>query len=158
MASRERHTHPAAFKRIVAPALVVLIGFTACSDRTLSPERLPEDTPQASYSAQERRAAERLSIGNVGAIDAAGSAYRQATLCVIALESVAELAEAGNAMTPEQGRAIEQARRLFEERAQRNAADDQVVSPDEERRALEVQYPETRQRAQLALGCLRRLQ
>jgi len=158
MESLERYTHLAAFKRIVAPALIILIGLTACSDRTLSPDRLPDDTPQASYSAQERRAAERLSIGNVGAIDAAGSAYRQATLCVIALESVAELAEAGNAMTPEQGRAIEQARRLFEERAQRNAAADEGVSPEEVRRALEVQYPETRQRAQLALGCLRRLQ
>lgn len=158
MESLKRYTYPAAFKRIVAPALVILTGFTACSDRTLSPDRLPDDTPQASYSAQERQAAEQLSIGNVGAIDAAGSAYRQATLCVIALESVAELAKAGNAMTPEQGRAIEQARRLFEQRAQRNAVADEGVSPDEERRALEVQYPETRQRAQLALGCLRRLQ
>ncbi|GMM91802.1 hypothetical protein MTsN3n11_01040 [Qipengyuania sp. MTN3-11] len=96
-------------------------------------------------------------MGNVAAIDAAGSEYRQAALCVVALETVSEMAEDGSTMTTEQRAAIQQALRIFEQRARRSAAADASVVPAEERLALEAQYPERRERAQLALGCLRKL-
>ncbi|WP_390547399.1 hypothetical protein [Qipengyuania sp. MTN3-11] len=157
MITRERQARPATLARIVVPVLVGLAGLSACSDETLSSDHLPDDTPQATYSAEERRSAERLSMGNVAAIDAAGSEYRQAALCVVALETVSEMAEDGSTMTTEQRAAIQQALRIFEQRARRSAAADASVVPAEERLALEAQYPERRERAQLALGCLRKL-
>ncbi|UVI40854.1 hypothetical protein [Qipengyuania spongiae] len=158
MTVQERNARSTVLARFAGAILLAFTSLTACSDGTLSTDHLPDDTPQASYSAQDRRSAELLSIGNVGAIDSVGSPYRQATLCVVALETLLELVEASGTMTSEQREAIGQSRRLFEQRAQRAAASEDSINPIEERRAIEAQYTGRREQAQLALGCLRKLQ
>lgn len=109
------------------------------------------------FSAEDKRAALALSLGNVSALSADATPYERSLSCSIALEAVyGQLAESGQ-LDSSMVSAIDQVRTIYDSRvrqlgsaANRSSAE---IAADRLERAEEI--PEPSERGQIAIGCLR---
>ncbi|OYW44558.1 MAG: hypothetical protein B7Z08_08005 [Sphingomonadales bacterium 32-68-7] len=112
------------------------------------------------FSAEDKRVARALSVGNSQLLDAADSPYEQALLCNVAINYMAEALEQRGGLQPDQQQAVALARDFFAERA-RDLGLGRGKSPVEIERDQATKassIPEGRAKAQLAIGCVQRLQ
>lgn len=133
-----------------------LIGVTALS--ACSPPQVPAAPRQQAqakmqFSDEDRRIARALSLGG-GEIKKTRDPRFYATLCGLALASVAERMQNSTLLSAEQSRAFSQAQNIYARRAAdgSTAAERQAVSKE-----VEADYPDPADRARFAIGCLRDL-
>lgn len=142
------------------PTFLCALGavlLTACAPET-SPAPQPSQTPAREFSAEDKRAAQALSIGNQAALTGAATAYDRALLCNIALDSLIEQLQERGALTTEQQRAFGEVQRLYERRLAQAAGGKSQEELATDRTQAEEANPEPSTRAQIAIGCLRQLQ
>lgn len=130
---------------------------TACSPET-TPASQPSQTPVREFSAEDKRAARALSIGNQAALTGAATAYDRALLCNIALDSLTEQLQERGALTTEQQRAFAEVQQLYERRLAQASGGKSQEQLATDRTEAEEANPEPSTQAQIAIGCLRQLQ
>lgn len=130
--------------------LATLLALTGCS---AAREPAADQPPQKEFSAEDKRIARRLSLGG-GETREASSPRFYATLCTLALDSIAERIQDGGMLSGEQSRAFAQAHALWARRAAEGAA---PAEREAARKEVEEAYPEPASRARFAIGCLRDL-
>ncbi|NVD44391.1 hypothetical protein [Qipengyuania atrilutea] len=139
-------------------AALFSILLASCNDRASELTGDPPADKRKEFSDAEKQIAAELSIGNQAILEEATSDYEQALVCDMALESLAtQLTERG-ALNAAQRQAFVDARKLFVRRqklfaGQRNGED---IASD--RREFEIYAGEDSVRAQIAIGCIRKLQ
>ncbi len=139
------------------PVLTALLLAASCAPETATaPQAASVDTVE--FDADDRRAAQALSIGNQAALTGAATAYDRALLCSIALDSLTEQLQERGALTAEQQRAFGEVRRLYERRLDQSAGSKTAEERSRDREQAEEANPEPSTRAQIAIGCLRQLQ
>lgn len=124
----------------------------ACSSADV-PKANGDMSYQKEFTADDKRVAKVLSIGGEDSIPDASPQYR-ATLCSLALESIADRMLGEGILTNEQQEAFTSAQSLYSRRAAANASVEeraQLVSD------VETSYPNRSERARFAIGCLRDL-
>lgn len=139
-------------------ALLLFAPLAGCSaDQPAIPSE-PEWTRPTQFSADDRRAAQALSIGNQETLASAATPYNQALLCSLALGSLNEQLQERGILDAAQQRAFAQMQALFDRQVrQRGGGKTQAeIALDREQVATDTPDPSTR--AQIAIGCLRRLQ
>jgi transposase-like protein len=133
----------------------LLLASCGSGDTTPVPDAMPEQGRE--FSAEEKRAALALSIGNVQALSAETSAYDRSLLCSIALESVGMQLSQGGQLDPAVVDAVEQVRAVYNNRVQQlgSAEGKTVADIAADRQQRSEQIPEQSERGQIAIGCLR---
>ncbi len=138
-------------------ALALLL--VACSSPEETTQTPPGEEPARQFSAAERAAAQALSIGNRGTMPEAASPYEQALACSQAIESITERFRQSGALTEQQMQAVDQAKALYDRRAQLLAsqADRSADESPTDPRDAAQDSPAPREQALLAMGCLQEL-
>lgn len=131
-------------------ALIALSAVSACSSSEVPVEET-ETSQQKAFTEEDRRIARLLSVGGNDIDDSASPRYR-ATLCNLALQAIEERLR--GALSDEQRQAFAQAQSVYDRRARAGASpEDRRLSRDE----VEADYPDERDRARFAIGCLQAL-
>ena len=131
-------------------ASAATLMLTACSAATDVEEQQPS---QAEFRAEEKRVAQALSIGrNVERTDA--TPQYEAMLCNLALEAIGERLENTDLLTSEQIEVFEKAKAIYQNRASVGLTTEES---EKTRNDVEAAYPQTKDRARFAIGCLRDL-
>ncbi len=128
------------------------IALAACSPEIDEPQQ-GRSVPSRDFTAEDKRVAQALSLGE-GALGQA-SMEGKALLCNLGLEAIRPRLEQSGALTSEQRQAFDRASEIFAKRAR-----DGYHTPArlaEARRGAEIDYPDTSDRARLAIACLRGL-
>lgn len=134
-------------------ALAAVFALAGC---TASPDTADADRePQAprTFSAEERRVAQALSVGGSD-VREASSPRSYAMLCTMALDTLGTRMEDGALLSAEQRQAFAAARRIYRERATGGLSREEQ---DALRREVETAHPEPGDRARFGIGCLREL-
>jgi len=112
------------------------------------------------FSAEDRRIARALSIGNNSTLDNANDPYDQALMCGVAIDFIAQAFESSTGLESAQRQAIKLARNLFAQRLYdlgRSRGKSRIeIERDRARKATDI--PEDGTKAQIAIGCIQRLQ
>jgi hypothetical protein len=131
-------------------ASAAILMLTACSAATDIQEQQPS---KAEFSAEDKRVAQALSIGrNVERVDT--TPQYEAMLCNLALEAIGDRLENTDLLTSEQIEVFERAKALYRDRAGVGLTTEER---EKTRNDVEAAYPETKDRARFAMGCLRDL-
>jgi hypothetical protein len=151
---RLRNTRSPALKAALLP-VALLLSACGSGEAAPTPGKIPEQARE--FSAEDKKAALALSMGNVQALSAETSAYDRSLLCSIALESVqAQLSESGQLDTA-MINAIDQVRTIYTTRVQQlGAAENKSgseIAADHQQRVEELS--QRSERGQIAIGCLR---
>ncbi|TCD06728.1 hypothetical protein EYB45_03305 [Erythrobacteraceae bacterium CFH 75059] len=145
--------------RIAAAAMVVALsgGLAACGEPIALPDAATGTAAGRTPSAEERRAAQSLSIGNQQAL-AAATPYDRALLCSFALEALdGQLRERG-LLNDAQRQAFAQMRAEFARQLRATAGERAEADVARDRQTVAEAHPEPGDQAQIAIGCLRRFQ
>jgi hypothetical protein len=133
--------------------LTGLLPLTACSAPAATPGREQQAQRQREFGEDDKRIARALSIGG-GEVRAGKSPRFYATLCGLALASIAERMQDSGILTAEQSRAFAQAEALYARRAADGAT---RAERDAIQLEIDTLYPEPGDKARFAIGCLREL-
>lgn len=131
-------------------SLIATGVLSACSAGN-SPTEEHEVSQQKTFSAEDKRIASALSIGNDEISSTVSPQYR-ATVCSLSLQAIEERMR--STLSDEQRQAFAEAQALYDQRAAVGLSQD-----DRERTVEEVEaaYPNPIDRARFALGCLQDL-
>lgn len=152
-------THPGKIRPQAPTIGLILVSLllAACGSSESPPVARDMQEQAREFSAEDKAAALALSLGNVQALSAENSAYARSVSCSIALESVSSQLSEGGQLDTAMIDAIEQVRTVYDNRVQQlgsaegKAAAD--IATDRQQRSEEI--PESSERGQIAIGCLR---
>lgn len=133
--------------------LATLIAVSACSNAPDMVEKPQQDARSASFTAEDKRIARKLSIGTASLAEA--SVGGRAVLCGLGLEAIDSRLRSSGALSAQQGQAFDRAREIYRRRAV--AGYPSAADVAEARRRAELDYPTAADRARLAIACLREL-
>lgn len=132
---------------------LAILSVTACTGQGTPAGKQSEPENQRIYSAEDKRIAQLLSIGETAAQDSS-SPRDQALLCSIALQSIANRLRQSGALSEAQLQAFAKAQNLYLKRAAIGRSATELATA---KSAMETAHPESSERARLAIGCLRNL-
>lgn len=135
---------------LVSPFLIVLLAACSVESETVQNEVYSQDK---SFSDEDKRIARALSLGDAGNVGT-GTPQYQATLCLLALNSIEDRLLESGILTVEQQRAFSKARDLYGRRSKTGVSKD---AQEKNLRDVEAAYPDAANRARFAIGCLRDL-
>jgi len=146
--------------RYILACVLSLALLTSCSEGESFEEMTALADQPGNFSEQEKLAAQKLSMGNSTALDAASGPYEESVLCRSAIEALAERFREMGGPGETQVRAIEQAAAIFDRRLEtfgsREGKSDAAIRRDLQQ--AREGGPEIGAQAQLAVTCLQRLQ
>lgn len=132
---------------------LVAFGLLGACSSADAPEANRDMSSQKVFTADDKRIATALSIGGEDNVPDASPQYR-ATLCSLALESIADQMQRGGILTDEQQQAFASAQSLYSRRAAANTSSEERAQLLKD---VETNYPNRSDRARFAIGCLRDL-
>ena len=146
------------FFRLPLAALTMTLSLAGCNSAETP---LPGEAAPASQAgnAEDMRAAQSLSIGNVRALDDDIGPYLQALRCSIAIDTINERFANSGGFSDELKQLMREAQAIYERQfaqlgAQDNKSREEMQSDLDEQAA---RIPELSTRGQIVIGCLRRL-
>ncbi|NTZ43412.1 hypothetical protein G7A66_10030 [Altererythrobacter sp. SALINAS58] len=131
----------------------MIIALSACSLAEPEVEE-PGFTATKTFSQGDKEIAKVLSIGSSN-LEVAAGPYQKALLCELAVQTITNQLSSGEALAGEQRTALKQVQAIYSQRVSASGEDEAQINRD--RREIELAYPDVKQRARLAIGCLREL-
>lgn len=138
----------------------LILCFLGCSQAPDAPGITAAPAEPTSFTAEDKRAAQALSIGSGISLAGGVSPYDKALRCSLAFGELSARFENLGATADQQSRAMAQAKAMFDQRLERAAAQAgrtaRQITAD--RAKLDAELPEGGERARMAIACIRELQ
>jgi hypothetical protein len=112
------------------------------------------------FTDEDKRVTRLLSVGNNRALAQSDTPYDEALLCSLAIDSMSEVLNRNNSLPAEQLTALGQAIEVLRSRVQAFGRDlgKEASEIEADREAVAEQVASEQERAQIAIGCVRRFQ
>jgi hypothetical protein len=141
------------FLRLGLPVMIMAAGLLSCSSG--DGDRQDNENVARVFDAEDKRAAQALSVGSGTLLESAQTEYEQALLCKVAVDAIAPRLQAGLDTT--QAEAVTAIQRALDERVRREVAAQgrnryQIAADLGER---EQAGEEVGMRARIAVACIR---
>ncbi|MXP27953.1 hypothetical protein GRI58_03840 [Porphyrobacter algicida] len=142
-----------------AVILALLFIVVSCSEPAPVSPRESKITKPINFTADDKRAAQALSLGNAAALKGGSNQYDQSLLCSISIESIMSKLRDTGTFSPQQLASVEKAKKIYDERASAAAKEQSKSRADisRDRAQLASKHQDEMERARLSIGCLKSL-